>query len=74
MKIDVSQEELDFIIAGLDELEDRYVGDYHTYCKQDNDEAANDSLDYFRRVFDLKKRLREFNIAFNDVQDFIDEL
>lgn len=53
----LTHEELQFLIRGLDHLGNRYMEDYRLYHKQDNDEAANDCLDYFHRVMELQRNL-----------------
>ena len=55
----LTQEELDFIIRGLDSQETRYLEDRKKYIAQNNLEAAQDCLDYFHRVYKLRQRLIE---------------
>ena len=57
----ITQEELNFILRGLDLIETRYLDDYAHYRVQDNQEAADDCIEHFRRVLKLSDRLEENN-------------
>lgn len=57
----ITKEELDFIIRGLDIQELRYLDDHHIYKRDGNEPAAQDCLDHFHRVYQLRQKLIEFS-------------
>ena len=63
----LTQEDLNFIIRGLETQEVRYMDDYHKYRVQDNQEAAQDCLDHFHRVYKLRQRIVEISQNGTDV-------
>lgn len=63
----LSQKDLDLILIGLDKLEGRYLDDYHKYRIQGNQPAAQDCLDYFHYVYQLRQELIDVSQNGTDV-------
>lgn len=61
IEINFSQKELDTIIAGLREREDRMFRDAQEYGKQGNKIAQMDCVQEWHLAEDIRKRLQSIN-------------